>query len=119
MANPYEATARTRSSSVRGRILIPAPTAPAQAIKDYSIVLNRTSPDWSVAFYVNNALVPGSPFTYSTNPTIHDVAFGGILLGNVDNFTLSQTVPEPSSVALLGLAALGLFAAARATAYQN
>ncbi|MGC9261621.1 MAG: PEP-CTERM sorting domain-containing protein [Phycisphaerae bacterium] len=78
------------------------------------ITLNTSAAAWT-----GSAMIQGDPshpsptFTYTTNPTITDVALGAWSdPGTISNFSLTATpvtaVPEPASLALVGVGALGL-----------
>lgn len=74
---------------------------------DLTIVLDTTGTAWTAEW-----LVDGSPVrseTYGTNPSINFVGFAreNGESSDIDNFTLT-VIPEPSSVALLGLGGLAL-----------
>lgn len=70
---------------------------------DYlSIVLDTTTPLWSVSWQTNG--VQMLSYTYTANPTINYVGFGADnTVGVLDNFTLLDTVPEPSVAGILAL----------------
>ncbi len=69
------------------------------------IVLDTTTPLWSVEWHTNDTLRRTASFT--ANPTINYVSFGAFNsgTGTVDNFTLS-VVPEPAALGLLAIGGL-------------
>ncbi len=81
------------------------------------IVLNTTSAAWTASFIYNGVTL--GTYNYTTNPsgTNLDVAIVTNTVdfsGNVGSFELTQTaVPEPVSIGLLGLGAVGLMLVGR------
>ena len=75
----------------------------------FDILLDTTNTSWTVSWLVDGVQpAGGSPFTYTTNPTIGNVIFGtNKLTGVVSDFSLT-TVPEPASLGLFALGALGI-----------
>ncbi len=78
-----------------------------------TITLDTTSAFWTMSADVGGA--SSSTFTYTTNPTITHVGFGGAFTNsNISNFSLSAVVPEPSAALLGGIGLLALLRRRRA-----
>lgn len=83
---------------------------------DYSIILdttNATAANWTAEYKVDGVtIIAATALGYT--PTINYIGFGsGGATGTVDNFSLT-VVPEPASLALLGLGAVALLRRRRA-----
>ena len=78
-------------------------------IQDLQMVLNTAGANWTVQFFDNGTAL-GSTYTYTANPTIADVGIGSqAATGQVQDFSLTeQAVPEPATLGLMGIGALGL-----------
>ena len=77
-----------------------------------------TTGDWTADYYYNGSLL--GTYTYTTAPTIGGVDIsadsGAAFNGAITNFELTQTslaTPEPASIGLIGLGAVGLLLARR------
>jgi hypothetical protein len=71
-----------------------------------TIVLDTTADLWTAAWKVGGTSV--RTHTFATNPTINYVAFGRASAGvDFDSFTL-DVIPEPGSVAMLGIGGLAM-----------
>ena len=96
-----------RGTNATGRNDIPTSFLNPAGEGIFSIVLDTTSTFWKASwFFTLPASSPtqlGSTFTYTTNPTISHVGFGGRgnAVGTVSSFSL-VAVPEPTS-ALAGI----------------
>ncbi|MHB1767406.1 MAG: PEP-CTERM sorting domain-containing protein [Phycisphaerae bacterium] len=95
------------------------PTSPnSTGYTTWSITLNTTQSDWTASFSEDG--VAGETnfqtFTYggsnggsNANPTINTVGFGtDTMAGTVQDFTLTNSVPEPATLALVAVSGLGL-----------
>lgn len=72
------------------------------------IELDASGADWATKYYLNNTLVGST--NYAGTAPIDSVGFtaGTSSAGTFSNFQLVQVVPEPSTVAMLGLGFGGL-----------
>jgi hypothetical protein len=79
-----------------------------------SIVLNTEAPAWTVEWIVGTTSVGTA--TFGTNPTdIRWVGFGTENgEGTVDNFLLTEAIPEPATMSLLAIGGLALLRRRRA-----
>jgi len=87
------------------------PTAPV----NISIVLDTTTANWSIEWFINGVSKSTASFAGTGNPGIGGIGFshdrnsasnnGGV----IDDFSLTQ-VPEPTTLALAGLGLAGLLA---------
>jgi hypothetical protein len=69
------------------------------------VLLDTTGNQWTVNWLLNGVST-GAGFTYPTNPTIGDIAFGtNKLTGAVSDFSLTAT-PEPGTFSLAAIGAL-------------
>jgi hypothetical protein len=91
--------------SVFGTAQHGVPSGPQPSATDFKIVLNTTTPLWSVEWFIDGASVRTA--SYVSNPPITRVGIQRFesTNGSVDNFSLT-VVPEPGGVLLLGLIAL-------------
>ncbi|MHB1158148.1 MAG: hypothetical protein ACYC26_15080 [Phycisphaerales bacterium] len=69
-----------------------------------TINLDTQNAQWQAEWFING--VSKRTYTYTTNPTITAVGFGtqtngGAAGGTVDNFSLTNSVPEPAGICLL------------------
>ncbi len=72
----------------------------------FTIELDTTAANWTADWYEDGNLLRSH--TFITNPTIHYVGFGGVeATGIIDDFSL-VVIPEPSTLALVGLCGLTL-----------
>jgi hypothetical protein len=80
---------------------------PTDQYTSVDVILDTTPANWTIKWLINGTQ-QGSTFTYTTNPNIGVVAFGtNKLSGSVQDFSLT-TIPEPASIAAVGLAGLAL-----------
>ena len=95
---------------------VTGPTSPNNpGYTTWSITLNTTQTDWTASF--SEVGVSGETnfqtFTYggsNPNPTINTVGFGtNALAGTVQDFTLTNSVPEPATLGLMAIGGLSLF----------
>lgn len=75
----------------------------------FELVLNTTAPTWTYQVYNEGTLVSGAnPIQLPAGTTINYVGMqGASAIGTVSNFELSS-VPEPATLGLMGVGAIGL-----------
>ena len=99
----------TTGSSHPSNVTIPSPVTPGETAE---ITLNTMGTDWVATWYYGGSEL--ATYTYTTNPTVAGVSIGyDTEKGSVGNFELSTATPEPASIGLLGLGAVGLLLARR------
>ncbi|NNM86086.1 MAG: PEP-CTERM sorting domain-containing protein [Phycisphaerales bacterium] len=73
------------------------------------ITLNTMSAKWTSSAVIQGDLTnPSTTITYSTPPAIKNVGFGYNYDGTISAFSLTATAPEPATLGLLAVGALGL-----------
>jgi hypothetical protein len=71
------------------------------------LVLDTHPANWTLQAYLNGTAMRGTPYVFTTNPTVTGVFIGGDQPAGVfDN--LLVTAPEPASLGMLGLAGLAV-----------
>lgn len=81
------------------------PGPPNDVFNNYKLVLDTTTPLWSIALYTNGVELASA--TYSSNPSINYVGLGANYgVSYMDNFTLTEAVPEPSAIGLVTVGGL-------------
>ena len=82
-------------------------------IAEGSLDAGITGADWVATWYYGGSEL--ATYTYTTNPTVAGVSIGflGANEGSVGNFVLATATPEPASIGLFGLGAVGLLLARR------
>ena len=100
----------TTGSSHPSNVTIPSTVTPGETAE---ITLNTTGADWVATWYYGGSEL--ATYTYTTNPTVAGVSIGflGANEGSVGNFVLATATPEPASIGLFGLGAVGLLLARR------